>query len=133
MAFAMIWNATVCFSKLSVLLMYTALIPVRSMILWACGIGAFTVAWNLSNIFASFLICRPLARNWDLTIPGTCGSLSRFYFSMGIINIITDVALLVLPMPYMYQLRMSVRKKVLATTMLSVGIMWVLPFFRLKV
>jgi hypothetical protein len=127
MAFAMIWNATVCFSKLSVLLMYTALIPVRSMILWARVIGAFTIVWNVSNILASFLICRPLARNWDLTIPGTCGSQPGFYFAMGIINIVSDIALIVLPMPYLYRLRMSIRKKILAMSMLSVGIMWVPP------
>ena len=59
MAFALLWNATVCFSKLSVLLMYTALIPVRSMIIWARSIGAVIIAWNVGDIIAGFLICRP--------------------------------------------------------------------------
>lgn len=123
MAFSIFWNATVCFSKLSVLLMYTALIPIQSMIRWAQGIGFFIIVWNIANILAAFLICRPLARNWDLTIPGRCGSQPKFFFSMGIVNIVTDIALLVLPMPYLYQLRMSTQKKLIASGLLSVGIM----------
>ncbi|KAF2714584.1 hypothetical protein K504DRAFT_478026 [Pleomassaria siparia CBS 279.74] len=131
MAFAMIWNATVCFSKLSVLLMYTALIPVQSMIRWAQGIGLFIIMWNISNIFGAFLICRPLARNWDVTVPGTCGSQPKFYFSMGIMNIIADVALIALPMPYLYKLRMSMQKKLVAMGMLSIGVItWVIAIYR---
>lgn len=124
MTFSMIWNATVCFSKLSILFMYTALIPIPSMKQWAKGIGALIIAWNIGDVIAAFLICRPLARNWDLTIPGTCGSQPNFYFAMGVVNIITDVFLLVLPMPYLYRLRLAPKKKVLAMGMLSIGIMY---------
>jgi hypothetical protein len=60
MTFSILWNFTVCFSKLSVLLMYTALIPHASMQKWARGIGATVILWNLSNIIAAFLICRPV-------------------------------------------------------------------------
>ncbi|TID21244.1 P-loop containing nucleoside triphosphate hydrolase protein [Venturia nashicola] len=131
MGFAMLWNATVCCSKLSVLLMYTALIPMQSMIRWAQGIGLLIILWNISNILAAFLICRPLARNWDLTVPGTCGSQPRFYFSMGMVNIVTDIALIVLPIPYLYGLQMSMQKKLIATGMFSVGIMtWVITIYR---
>ncbi|KAE9972923.1 hypothetical protein EG328_004691 [Venturia inaequalis] len=131
MGFAMLWNATICFSKLSVLLMYTALIPIQSMIRWAQGIGLLIVLWNISNILAAFLICRPLARNWDLTVPGTCGSQPSFYFAMGMVNIVTDIALIVLPMPYLYNLHMSMQKKLMASGMFSVGIMtWVITIYR---
>ncbi|KAE9994256.1 hypothetical protein EG327_000101 [Venturia inaequalis] len=131
MGFAMLWNATICFSKLSVLLMYTALIPIQSMIRWAQGIGLLIILWNISNILAAFLICRPLARNWDLTVPGTCGSQPSFYFAMGMVNIVTDIALIVLPMPYLYNLHMSMQKKLMAAGMFSVGIMtWVITIYR---
>lgn len=131
MSFALLWNVTVCFSKLSVLLMYTSLIPVPSMIKWAKGIGALIIAWNVGNIIAGFLICRPLARNWDFLIPGTCGSQPNFYFAMGMVNLITDLMLIVLPMPYLYNLRMAMRKKIIAGGMLSIGIgTWVITIYR---
>ncbi|KAF2204466.1 hypothetical protein GQ43DRAFT_446691 [Delitschia confertaspora ATCC 74209] len=131
MAFALLWNATVCFSKLSVLLMYTALIPVRSMVVWARRIGALVILWNLGDIIGGFLICRPLARNWNFTIKGTCGSQPNYYFAMGIINIITDVFIIVLPIPYLYRLHLSMRKKMIAMALLSIGIMtWVITIYR---
>jgi hypothetical protein len=103
--------------------MYTQLIPVPSMIKWARIIGGLIIAWNVGDVIGGFLICRPLARNWDFTVPGTCGSQPKYYFAMGMINIITDVFLLALPMPYLYRLKMPMRKKLMAAAMLSVGIM----------
>ncbi|KAH7394443.1 hypothetical protein BKA66DRAFT_411077 [Pyrenochaeta sp. MPI-SDFR-AT-0127] len=131
MSFALLWNATVCFSKLSVLLMYTVLIPNPSMIKWASIVGALIVTWNVSDIIAGFLICRPLAKNWDFTIPGTCGSQPAFYFAMGVVNLITDTVIIILPMPYLYRLRMAMRKKLLAMGLLSIGIgTWVITIYR---
>jgi len=125
MAFAMLWNVTVCFSKLSVLLMYTSLFPVKSCTRWAQGIGGVIILWNVSDILAALLVCRPIARNWDFTIPGTCGSQPNFYLSMGIVNIISDVFILALPLPYLYELKLAWKKKLLAMSMLSIGVGYV--------
>lgn len=130
MTFALLWNATVCFSKLSVLLMYTTLIPNRSLTRWTRGIGLFIILWNVGNIIGGLLICRPLAKNWDFTREGQCGSQPNYYFTMGIINIITDVLLIGLPMPYLYRLRLERRKKILAMALLSIGVMYVISMDR---
>ena len=122
MSFALLWNATVCFSKLSILLMYTALVPIPSMIKWAKGVGSLIILWNISDIIAGLLSCRPIAKNWDFTLPGTCGSQPKFYFSMGVVNLVTDTVIIVLPMPYLYRLRMPMRRKLLAMALLSIGI-----------
>ncbi|KAF2684446.1 hypothetical protein K458DRAFT_442819 [Lentithecium fluviatile CBS 122367] len=117
MSFALLSNATVCFSKLSVLLMYTALIPTPSMIKWAKGIDSLIVTWNLADI--------------DFALPGTCGSQPKFYFAMGMINLVTDTAIIVLPMPYLFRLRMAMRRKLLAMELLSIGIgTWVITIYR---
>jgi hypothetical protein len=122
MSFALLWNVVVCFSKLSVLLMYTALIPTPSLIKWARGLGLLVIIWNVSNIIAGLLICRPIQRNWNFTIPGSCGSQPDYYFSMGIVNLVTDAAIIILPMPYLYKLQLSLYKKLLAMGLLSIGI-----------
>lgn len=122
MTFALLWNATVCFSKLSVLLMYTTLIPIPSMITWARAIGALIICWNVGDIIAGLLICRPIAKNWDFTLDGTCGSQPNFYFAMGVINLITDAVIIALPIPYLLRLRLAMRKKILAIGLLSIGL-----------
>lgn len=55
-------------------------------------------------------------------MPGTCGSQPAFYFAMGIVNLITDGAIIVLPMPYLYRLQLATGKKVLAMALLGIGI-----------
>jgi hypothetical protein len=105
------------------LYMYTTLIPNRSMNMWARAIGGFITLWSIGDIIGGVMICRPLTRNWDFATPGTCGSHPAYYFAMGVINIITDIIMIALPMPYLYRLRLERRKKLLAMAMLSIGMM----------
>ncbi|CAN9195539.1 unnamed protein product [Alternaria alternata] len=83
---------------------------------WARILGALIIVWNIANIIAVLLICRPFARNWDFTLPGTCGSQPAFYFATGLVNLIADALIIVLPMPYLYNLRLAWRKKTWAIT-----------------
>jgi hypothetical protein len=91
--------------------------------MWARAFGDFIVLWIVGDVIGGVLICRLLARNWYFTIPGTCGSHPAYYFAMGVINIVTDMILIALPMPYLYRLRLELRKKLLAMAMLSIGMM----------
>jgi hypothetical protein len=122
LSFALLWNATVCFSKLSVLLMYTTLIPIPSMIKQARFVGGIIILWNTTDILVGFLICRPLAKNWDFHLEGTCGSQPNFYFAMGVVNLITDAVIIALPIPYLLRLNLAMRKKILAIALLSIGL-----------
>lgn len=122
MSFSLLWNATVCFSKLSVLLMYAAMIPKSSMLKWARALGGLIITWNIANIITVLLLCRPFAKNWDSELLGTCGSQPTFYFAMGFLNLIADAMIIVLPMPYLYNLQLAWRKKLAAMALLSIGI-----------
>jgi hypothetical protein len=102
--------------------MYRALIPLPSMLKCTQIAGILVIAWNAADIIAGFLICRPLAKNWDFTLPGSCGSQPAFYFAMGMINLITDTGIIILPMPYLFRLRLALRKKAFAMALLSIGI-----------
>jgi hypothetical protein len=92
------------------------------MITWARAIGALIICWNVGDIIAGLLICRPIAKNWDFTLDGTCGSQPNFYFAMGVINLITDAVIIALPIPYLLRLRLAMRKKILAIGLLSIGL-----------
>jgi hypothetical protein len=124
MSFTLLWNVTICFSKLSVLLMYITLIPVNALIQPARVIGVFIILWNSASIVAGLAICQPFAMNWDQTIEGgRCGDQTKFYMWLGIINVIVDVLILGLPMPFLYKLQLPLRKKILLLGMFSVGFM----------
>ncbi|KAJ5028958.1 hypothetical protein J3E72DRAFT_238604 [Bipolaris maydis] len=131
MSFSILWNATVCFSKLSVLLMYPTLIPTLSMLKRTRVLGALIITWNMADFIAVLLICRPLAKNWDLGLPGTCGNQPAFYFAMGFVNLLMDAVIIVLPMPYLYNLRLAWHEKLAAMALLSVGAgTWAITIYR---
>ena len=92
------------------------------MLKWARAIALLIVLWNVANMVALFLICRPIAKNWNFLIPGTCGSQPALYFAMGLVNLVTDAIIIILPMPYLYQLRLAMRKKLICMALLSIGI-----------
>ncbi|KAH6645270.1 hypothetical protein BKA67DRAFT_669379 [Truncatella angustata] len=122
MCFALIWNGTICFSKLSVLLMYSALIPIRHLIIPARVLGTLIVLWNFSSFVAGLAMCQPIARNWDQSIRGGfCGDKVKYYMWLGIINVVTDVLILALPIPFVYGLNMKLRKRLVLIAMFSIG------------
>jgi hypothetical protein len=82
------------------------------------------VAWTVATILAGSLICRPFAFNWDKTIiGGRCGDQVTSFTVTGIINLITDVMVLLLPMQPLYQLQMATYKKVTLVSVFGLGIL----------
>jgi hypothetical protein len=121
LAFPIIWNFTICFSKLSVLLMYTSVIPVREMVTACRVVGLLIILWNAGGVLGALLLCRPLALNWDKTLPGTCGDNRRYYIWLGGINVVVEAAILLLPLPFIYRLQMKTFKKLVVIGLFSVG------------
>ena len=123
LAFPIIWNFTICFSKLSVLLMYTTVIPVRKMILACRVVGLFIILWNTGGVLGALLLCRPIALNWDKsgTLEGSCGDNRLFYIWLGIINVVAEAVILLLPVPFIYRLQMKMFKKLVVIGLFSIG------------
>ena len=121
LAFPIIWNFTICFSKLSVLFMYTTVIPVRKMVLMCRATGLLIILWNTGGVLGALFLCRPIALNWDKTLPGTCGDNRLFYIWLGGINVVVEAIILLLPVPFIFRLQMKTFKKLVVIGLLSVG------------
>jgi hypothetical protein len=121
LAFPILWSFTICLSKLSVLFTYTSVIPVRKMKLACYAVGLFIILWNTGGILGALLMCRPFALNWDKTLEGTCGDNQLFYTCLGAINVVAEVVILLLPVPFLYQLQLKMAKKLVVIGLFSVG------------
>jgi hypothetical protein len=74
----------------------------------------------------AFLFCIPLAANWDRTIPNAkCGNMAAEFISVGTINLLIDVAIIVLPMPVLWNLQLPIRKKLGLTAIFGIGALYV--------
>jgi hypothetical protein len=78
---------------------------------WA--VCALVVITWLGALIGSLTICKPLAYQWDKEIEGGhCGNLIKAYQFIGIPNILSDVLIMLLPLPAIWKLQMDVSAKI---------------------
>ncbi|KAK0648617.1 integral membrane protein [Cercophora newfieldiana] len=119
-----LWALSLSFSKISILLLYSAVFAVPFVIWTARGAIVFIAAWGIATILAGCFICTPFAMNWDQTIPGgKCGDQVLSFTVTGSLNLITDVMVLVLPLPYLAKLQMRLYKTLVLIAVFSVGLL----------
>ncbi len=79
--------------------------------------GLFIVSWTVI-----WLLCQPLSKFWDSTVPGKCINTYRYYLTGTALNILIDVAILVLPMPVIWSLKMPRRQQIWVSGIFALGI-----------
>lgn len=120
----MIYGSTLCAIKLSYMTFYCRVFKIRADFMrWAYGLIAMIISWWIANTLQTFFICRPFAKSWDPTIPGQCGNEIMAYVMIAAFNIVTDVAMLLLPMPFIGSLQMQRKKKYVLILMFGVGLL----------
>ncbi|KAK3331259.1 hypothetical protein B0H66DRAFT_94015 [Apodospora peruviana] len=119
-----LWALSLGFSKISILLLYKSVFEVPFVIWAARGAIVFIAVWVAAVIITGCAICRPFAMNWDQTIPGGhCGDQVLSFTVTGILNLLTDVMVLVLPLPYLARLQMRLYKKLVLIGVFSIGLL----------
>lgn len=86
---------------------------------------AIVWAWSVSVILETFLLCRPLAYNWDTTIPGICGNRNATYVVAGTLNLVTDLLVMAFPVPHIWKFQLSLAKKVAVSSIFCLGLLYV--------
>ncbi|KAI0532438.1 hypothetical protein GGR58DRAFT_490195 [Xylaria digitata] len=112
------------FLKLSILSLYGSIFPVRRFHYWLWAVGALVSAWGIESTFASIFQCTPVSyRNYQKYsgISGHCIDYALFSLVTSIINTITDLVILLMPMPLVWKLRMPRREKWLVFATFAVG------------
>lgn len=77
----------------------------------------------LSGIVLTFLFifqCRPLAAAFE-DIPGSCIDVVSLFLSSAPVDILTDIAIIMLPLPFLTSLRIEVGEKVVLVAMFLLG------------
>lgn len=65
------------------------------------------IGFQAAGIFA----CMPIARNWDKSVPGSCIPSKPRYYAYVAFNFVTDIMILVLPLPLINRLNITRRQK----------------------
>ena len=88
------------------------------------GLIAFTSTWLISAIVALLRICRPLKLVWlpeEQHDGAKCGNWVAMVFSVLLVDVLTDVAILLLPIRTAFTLQMPLRAKIGVASIFALG------------
>jgi hypothetical protein len=121
---AYLYVVTANLPKISILLLYRRLFATT--ILLAIS-NAMIVVLSLSitaKLILVSIVCRPFAANWNPNIPGErCFDMKSVSAWSTLPNIITDVVMLLLPIPLIWSLHTRLRTKIQLTFTFALGSM----------
>lgn len=99
-------------AKVSVLLFYRRIFAVNkafNLATWVIGLIVF--GWFVSTTCGLIFASNPVEGEWNKWIPHTHINYKAFWVSYGSINLALDIAILCLPQPLIWKLKLSRRRK----------------------
>ncbi|KAG9232503.1 hypothetical protein BJ875DRAFT_76933 [Amylocarpus encephaloides] len=120
-AVQIIYGITVGLVKISICLFYIRIFFTRPFRLASWIVIGFLVAWSLSVVLNAVLICRPVAANWDPNI-GNCANQTTSYTIIGVVDLLTDIAVFILPMKMIWGLQVGTAKRVALFCVFGLGV-----------
>lgn len=112
LAFECLYVTAVAAIKLSILAMYLRLFPGREFKLAAWTIGGIIVAWWIAIVLVCIFQCNPVHKAWLPWGEGVCINLKGSFIGNALPNILTDVAILVMPVKQVWHLHATMAQKV---------------------
>jgi hypothetical protein len=119
--FNLVWT------KIAILLMYYRIFHFPYFKRWAYIIGTFVILWVITITFCFIFICVPVKKLWYPSLPGHCINQVGTWIANAASTIMTDLVILVLPMPQVWKLQLRLSEKLALTLAFSLGFLYVLP------
>ncbi|KAI5923169.1 hypothetical protein F4810DRAFT_226154 [Camillea tinctor] len=118
----LLWAAANTSVKVSILSLYTTIFPSKRFSHVCYAIMGLSLAYFISVLLQTFVVCKPVQYSWDKSITGGhCSSQNTSYLAAGIINLFIDALIVGLPMPMFLGLQMSLSKRLGIAGMFSLG------------
>ncbi|KAG2420169.1 hypothetical protein HFD88_004969 [Aspergillus terreus] len=127
------YNASLCTTKFSILFQYLRIFPDKRFRLACYIVMAIVAAYGTWAVVSAFVNCLPVARFWDPSVGGSCMSFEAVWFFNASMNIVTDITLLIMPMPLLSHLQLPRMQKFALMGVFAMGILVVITsILRLK-
>jgi len=113
--FNLVWT------KLGILLMYYRIFRFPYFKKIAYVIGAFIIAWVITITFLFIFICVPVEKLWHPDLPGHCIDQVSTWIANATSTILSDVTILILPIPQVWKLHLQRLEKLGAILAFGLG------------
>ncbi|KAK3897264.1 hypothetical protein C8A05DRAFT_39188, partial [Staphylotrichum tortipilum] len=123
--FSVLYNPALMATKTSILIFYLKLSKNTRVVLRVASVAVLIVV-NVSGTILTFMNifqCSPIRSAWDINVsPDSCIPLLTEFICSSPVNITTDLAILVLPIPVLTSMRLPRRQKVILVLTFALGI-----------
>lgn len=110
--------------KVSTVLLYHRIFIKKGFRLFCWVLIGVLAAFSISLVLAQIFSCNPIAKRWNPTLPGVClvnqNLLGNVSFGL---MLLTDVIILVMPMPMIWSLKINLRQKLALTGIIALGLL----------
>ena len=111
---------------MSILLQYRRVFSTTPRMRLACMILiGFLAVYGTWTIVSAWANCVPLAKFWDPSVPGFCFDKKALWFSNSAIHILTDILILIYPMPVLRSLQLPKRQRFALMAVFALGGLYV--------
>ncbi|OOQ81530.1 putative integral membrane protein [Penicillium brasilianum] len=121
MCFECVYCTTVGIVKISILLMYARIFPTRGFRIASIILSSIVVGWVIAIICVSVFQCNPIAKAWNFALPGACINLKGSFIGNAVPNILTDIAILALPVHVVWGLHATVTHRLSVIAIFLLG------------
>lgn len=107
------YGLTITAVKISILLLYRRIFDTFVFKRAILVVGFLCITWLCGNIFTVFFLCSPMSAAWDpkLMFSDHCGDFQEFLMGISVSNLLLDVIILCMPLPMVWGVMLSTRKK----------------------
>ena len=126
MIYAIAFGPTICFAKLSLLLLYLRIFSLVSRVRCAIYIGIFlNIMFYAGSTVAYGALCIPSSgQSWADTLnTGRCIHSNVVNYLQAAFGVLSDFYILILPMPIVYKMKLPFRKKVGVAAIFATGLL----------
>ncbi|RAH44573.1 uncharacterized protein BO95DRAFT_464815 [Aspergillus brunneoviolaceus CBS 621.78] len=111
-AFEPLYITTVGIIKVSVLLMYHRIFPVRLIRVAGILLATITVAWVISVDLVAIYQCTPLEKAYNTPLAGHCIDLKAALIGNGVPNFVTDICIPALPGQLIWKIHVGFSQRI---------------------
>ncbi|KAM5458012.1 hypothetical protein McanCB49686_002439 [Microsporum canis] len=123
-ALQMLYRVTINMTKLSILLLYRKIFDTeRFRFKLICDIlFIYIILYTIATFLVTIFQCDPIPKAWSRAIPGSCINLTAFWYANAALHTLTDVMILILPMPVIKGLKLPQRQKLALIVVFALGV-----------
>lgn len=115
------YSFAIAFVKFSIIATYFRIFAQGMLRRTIMMIGIIVLALLICNIFGIIFTCVPVEAAWKYEIKGKCYPVTKFFYASSAINIATDLALFLLPIPTLWALSMPKPQRIVLCILFGIG------------